>query len=79
MELNWTNALWIALTAFCFAVGFLLSWRKHKNRIQARYQAAVLADVDKKIFEDVVRRLTQGEQSQKNESHNHGVSASEDQ
>ena len=60
MEWSWANILWIIFTAVCFGVGFMLAWRGQKKRIQARYVAAVEAELKKRLAEEVVRSITQG-------------------
>ena len=55
-----TTWFWIALTAVCFALGFALSWVRTKRRVTARYQAAVEAQLKRKIQEEILRRVTSG-------------------
>tara|TARA_R110000787_G_scaffold6770_6_gene23496 strand:+ start:6361 stop:6603 length:243 start_codon:yes stop_codon:yes gene_type:complete len=55
-----TTWFWIALTAVCFALGFALSWIRTKRRVTARYQAAVEAQIKRRIQEEILRRVTGG-------------------
>jgi|GEM_PF-6335400 len=51
--------MWLILTPITFAVGFLLAWRQHKRRMQARINEVVAEELQNRMSEEVQKRVLQ--------------------
>lgn len=53
--------MWGLFMVACFVGGFGYSWVRQRRRIMQRYQQAVQDELVKRIQQEVLRRLVQGE------------------
>lgn len=50
----------IILTLACFALGFVLSWIRVKRRINARLDAVLSREIQRRAEAEILRRITEG-------------------
>lgn len=50
----------IIITAVCFGVGFGLSWMQARKRVIKRYEEAVQKELQRRVAEEVLKRVAQG-------------------